>query len=1432
MNIDISSIRTFLKKTGVALSTGLCSLAVVHSVSAAPSQLPLFLVNSVKPIVMLNMSNDHQLFFKAYDDYSDITGDGIPDTSYVHSHDYYGYFDSFKCYTYTSGRFEPAVAAAGKYCGGTGQWSGNFLNWATMTRIDTVRKILYGGYRQVDTATETVLERAMLPNDAHSFAKYYNGTDIHLLTPFPASDAPSGLTNTAATGITICNTTDPSTRNVMSQNVNSPPLMRVAKGNYSLWASNERWQCRWDTQSNGNDSAVTGIYAYGSSPQKSSAALGNGDYNVRVKVCVSPPGADSQSNLNEGNCEAYGNNAKPRGLLQEFGRDDSMMFGLMTGSYGRNKSGGVLRKNAGLISDEINEDGTFKASMSEGGIIQTLNALRIYGYNFNDGIYNNGDSCPWALSSFNDGSCSNWGNPQSEIYLESLRYLAGLSPTSAFVPSSSDGNRVSGLVEATWQRPVTQENYCAPLSVIQFNASTVSYDSDSLDGSTELNIDRVKATDYVGEQENLTGQYFVGEATGQTDQLCTPKTVTQLSAVRGTCPDAPRLQGSYLIAGLAHHARREGIPVSGLAASVSQRQVVTYGVSLVPAIPRITVPVPASASNTDNNATKSITILPACRNNLTNANCAIVDFKVFEMESVEENGVQVNKGLLYVNWEDSEQGGDFDQDMWGVIRFAVTPLTVTITTQIMAQSTGDPMGFGYIISGTSDDNFHVHSGVNNFTYPDANNTGSCRTNNDSYRCTCRVSGTEGPCNSPHAGARTKVFNIGQSEAQFLREPLYYAAKWGGYSKGEEEAAIAKGTSMDELVEKRDVESSYFYATDPHELESSLNRLFLSASARDGVAASAATNSTRLIDGVRLYQAMFNSTDWSGTLKAWSINPETRQVSADPVATTDTYFKPSGDVSIDSGRTILTNTKGSTTLVNFAWDNLSPWQQGQLTEGEDASAQALAARRVDWIRGNRYGEGTVFRKRENSLLGDIVNSSPVYAGASTLRYTQLPGTPGASYANYAKSKPKVLYVGANDGMLHAFDADSFEEIFAYIPNGVYPKLANVTKLDYGSVTNPHLSLVDGPLYVGDAYLASRGGWSTILVGSLGAGGKGVFALDVTNPNSPQLIFEIDAEDYPSLGYVLGQPLITPLANGRWAVVFGNGYESGTSRLFMIDLESPGSPTIIDTGAGTGLSAPSLMIDFYGRATHAFAGDLLGNIWKFDLSSSSVAYNGPLFVARDANGNAQPITGGLTLGANEQLNAIMVYFGTGKYFEAGDNFVTASPVHSFYAIADLPPSTHQHTRNNMHRKTLANVNGNRVVNGERTTGQDPQSLMDWTVNKGWYLDFSLINGERVIIKPVLIMDRLIFNTIIPSPIPCEAGGRSFSMELVAVGDRNIGHNVLDNINVELDELTPGDPTIITDDKRGVKVDTSVTGKHETSGITLWDSYRGRMSWRDFR
>lgn len=1428
-------------KTVWSLLAGFLSLAITHSaMSAPPAQDPLFLSQPVRPLMMLNMSNDHQLFFKLYADYEDLDDpkDGVPDTTYTHGYDYYGYFDSGKCYTYSTSenRFEPNGFADGSgYCnssGATDEWSGNFLNWATMTRIDAVRKMLYGGKRSTDTATVTVLERSFLPHDAHAFAKFYDGPDVDRLTPF---DDNASDTDVKDRGVTICNTTVSSGTNELSQDVDDPPLLRIAQGNFSLWASNERWQCRWRGDmsnsgqgKNGNNSSVTGINAHDDSPTKASDQLGQGDYNVRVQVCKDGLiGSD-----NSENCRAYGSSQKPSGLLQEYGEKGTILFGLMTGSYDKNKSGGVLRKTIGDMSDEIDlTDGTFKTpadATTFNGIIDTLDKLRIYGYRYEDGTYfgvDASDQCGFQLSSFDNGKCRNWGNPQSEIYLESLRYLGAKGVNTEF--QSDDSDRITNLNTATWDAPVTNDNYCAPLSVIQFNASTSSYDGDDLAKASDLDFTSPAsldlATDAVGTNEGLnTGTYFFGKLEGSANtsagyELCTAKSITGLSDVRGTCPDAPRLDGSYQIAGMAYHARKNGIPITGVTKK-ARHTVRTYGVALAPAVPSVTVPVPSSSD-------KTVTIQPACRNTNPDpdGNCALVDFKIVEQESttvvIGGFDTPVQRGKLYVNWEDSEQGGDFDQDMWGVIDYQVTANNVAVTTNVIQESTSGIMGFGYVISGTTSDGFHVHSGIEGFTHTPV----TAPIGATIQGCGDATGDTDGCQRSDSATTNTYV--IGSSTAEPLQQPLYYAAKWGGYA---DDAATATD------IAAADPET-YYSATDPRKLQEELRAMFSSVAASVGSAASVATNSTRLTEGAYVYQARFNSKDWTGELLAFEIDSNNNISSTALVSTDSTMFTSANA----SGRNVVTYNPTTGLTVDFAWSSLTAAQQAALIDGDDAT---IGERRLNWIRGENTHEGSVGGLRQrDKLLGDIVSSSPVYLGGRDRGYGQLPaaaggGTPYENHLIAKRAEQPSLFVGGNDGMLHVFDAQTLQERAAYVPNGVYDKLARLSDPNYGRADVPHHYTVDGPLAVGDAYIG--GNWKSVLVGTLGAGGKSVYALDVTDPDDPKVLFDLDSADFTNqLGYVLGKPIIARMANGRWAAVFGNGYDSGNSKLFVVDLESPklsdGYTRIIDTGTGNGLSAVELLGDATGQVTYAYAGDLDGNMWKFDLTSNSasgwaVAYSGaPLFTAKDSAGIAQPITGAPTLGYNEERGGVInVYFGTGKYFEHSDNtHETGDPRHSFYAIADEAPVT----------GTRASVLFEKHLSDSATTRTVPNDEnMDWSnsSHKGWFIDFDTRTGEQVTTKPLLLYDHLIFPTLIPSAVACEYGGQSWLMELAAVGDKFVGEGLLGE-NVNSESLILSEPSYgVVDENTGKLIISYSSGELREEDPKLPDGALGRQSWRQLR
>ncbi len=280
----------------------------------------------------------------------------------------------------------------------------------------------------------------------------------------------------------------------------------------------------------------------------------------------------------------------------------------------------------------------------------------------------------------------------------------------------------------TFKDPLDKDSYCASLYVINLNSSSSSYDYDEMDatsyGPSKIwdkailpgNKSTSAMTDAVGKAEGINeNSYYIGEThlgTGTDDQLCTAKTITSLGNTGGICPESPRLGGSYRIAGLAYYAHVEDIRpdnATGQRGLEGKQTIDSYSVQMASGVPTIKIPNPA-----DPNGDALVTILPACRNTSLNpdGNCALVDFKIVS-QSI--NGQTAN-GSFYINWEDSEQGGDYDQDMWGTLDYTLdkSTKTVKITTQVHAQSTPYAMGFGYVIDGTTDNGFHAHSGINGY----------------------------------------------------------------------------------------------------------------------------------------------------------------------------------------------------------------------------------------------------------------------------------------------------------------------------------------------------------------------------------------------------------------------------------------------------------------------------------------------------------------------------------------------------------------------------------------------------------------------------------------------------------------------------------------------------------------------------------------------
>lgn len=1317
------------------------------------AQKPVFL-NPPDPRVMLVMSRDHELSKKAYNDHSDLNGDKVLETTYTNTIEYYGYFDSNKCYTYntTDNRFDPVSAATSHQC--SGKWSGNLLNWVSMTRLDVLRKTLYGGLRSTDKNTttllgDTVLERAMLPNDVHAFSKVFaptgGATDMALYTPY--SDA----------SLSFCNVTQGSG---FSRSTTAEPSIQIAIGAYPRWAMTESPQCG------------TGS---GDKPASLKTTL-----TARVAVCA--PGL-----LETDNCTLYGSNRKPTGLLQQYGEKEAIarvQFGLLTGSYSKNKSGGVLRKNTSWMTnntatadDEINSaTGQFiNQTTKSTGIINTINRIRISGWDYSTGKHENSCNSP-GLTSFSDGQCVDWGNPLAEMYLESLRYFSNKGgATAAFNSTSDEQTHIPELPQVTWKDPLPSGQWCALSNTVVLSTGLNSFDRDQL--TNDIGLDADSLTDQVGVIEGLPGSYLIG-GNPTVDGQCTGKTLSKLSDASGICPEVPSMQGGYHLAGLAY--ANQSVDLRSIYASkrdkrwgtkstnpnpgfAARQPMATYSVALAESLPSFEIPVSSG----------SVTFLPACQANsdgtATGSSsgwrvCSLTDLRITSL--VIDASKNIVSGSFDAAWEDSTWGNDYDMDGVAQLDFCVgsacTPAVASNQVQITAQATraaaGHALRFGFTVTGSTTDG----------TYLDILRPGDA--NFETL-----------PAPSSVTAPTSRTFTGGTSAAKLLESPLWYAAK---YTRSDWDTQInATGASGTDTIP-----DNFFKVTNPAGLSAALGKVFEQAASADASASAIASNSTRLDTTTHIYQAILHSPAWTGELKALPLSstgvPGTAVWEAGALL----------PAKFTSGRNIKT-------WNGQAWNNTAAtggqeflWTGGLTTSQQTAIGSATI---LDYLRGNQTNEkpSGIYRKRD-SLLGDIVNSDPHYVAAENYGYDEpgsvLSATLKTAYTTFRTgttsiktTRDKMIYVGANDGMLHAFNSADGTENFAYVPNAVISNLSLLSNPGY-----QHRYFVDGSPNSGDAYLGS---WKTVLIGTLGAGGKAVFALDITDPdsfNASKVIWEFTDTD---LGYVTSRGHVALMNDGNWYAIFGNGYNStnGTATLFLVPLDkSVAMQKIIveSTTETNGLSEPALLdTDGDGDIDSIYAGSLRGEVWKFDVSGGVSTWGTAskrllLFTAKIGTAPPQPITGALEIGAPPSgKSGYMIYFGTGQYL--GNTDIGNTDTQTAYGILDSGTAI-TGGRGDLQAQTF-------VYEGVRSTTDSSQtrvvstttfSYTGSTPKRGWYLDLLSPNtstnlGERVVSTPLLRYGRAIFTSIVPSAEPCEQGGYSWITEIDALTGARLSYSVFD-------------------------------------------------------
>ena len=608
----------------------------------------------------------------------------------------------------------------------------------------------------------------------------------------------------------------------------------------------------------------------------------------------------------------------------------------------------------------------------------------------------------------------------------------------------------------------------------------------------------------------------------------------------------------------------------------------------------------------------------------------------------------------------------------------------------------------------------------------------------------------------------------------------------------------------------------FLGSSAAEIQNAFQTIVADVEGRTRAGSAVALNTGAWAAGSLIYQAKFNSTDWSGNLAAYPV-------SASGVVGSVATWEAGAQVKAqnwNTGRNIITY-KPSAVLgqrgIKFRWPSdpaapttaeLDVAQSAIINRDGGGSTDGFGAARLAYLRGDDASEARrcatppcaapQFRSRPTTPLGDIVNSAPNYVAAPAFGYfDDFEAQPYSAFVSARRDRTPVIYVGANDGMLHAFNATNGREIFAYVPAALYPTLPQLSSQAY-----THRFYADGSPTVGDVFYGNA--WHTLLVAGMRAGAKGVFALDVTDPTNfaeatAGSVVRWEFQD-PDLGYVFSQPLLVKTNNGRWSVIVSGGYNAGGSGhavLFILDAETGALVSKIDTASGTallpnGLSGPAA-IDSSGDGIVdvVYAGDLNGNLWKFDLLSTTAASwsvgNGgaALFVTP----GGQPITSRPDV-SRFPRSGFLVGFGTGRYLAPGDQ--TDTSAQAIYAIRDTGVNG---------TVALADLQQQRIVSTTTAGGveyrlsthavdQPVDSLLTnevkltraeyYAQKKGWYVNLPT-SGERVVVDARFRAGRLILASMIPdTSVACSIGGTGWLLEFDAITGNRLDTATFDTNN----------------------------------------------------
>jgi type IV pilus assembly protein PilY1 len=597
------------------------------------------------------------------------------------------------------------------------------------------------------------------------------------------------------------------------------------------------------------------------------------------------------------------------------------------------------------------------------------------------------------------------------------------------------------------------------------------------------------------------------------------------------------------------------------------------------------------------------------------------------------------------------------------------------------------------------------------------------------------------------------------------------------------------TQVDDLYHATiDGRGGLYDARTPTELRAALSKALGAIVEQFGTASSLAANSTRLDTGTVTYQAKYYSGDWRGDLEAYSVDPVTKQIASTAL------WRAADHIPGSALRKVYTYVPTASASQQYV--PLSDPTKLSAAEQAALGSDAVTRQRItSYLRGDTSYEldnGGAYRNRETPL-GDIVHSQPVYVGMPNPNLFVSKSFTGAEtyndFANAKDTRTPVVYVAANDGMLHGFNANSGVETYAYLPAAVIASgVSGLADPDYGwSVAHEFFN--DGELTVADAYWSNA--WHTVLVGTTGRGAaKAVYALDVTDPSNVGFLWERSVGDGKTnseyIGQITGKPLIVQTPTG-WSVLIGNGYNSAQDVAALLQFNlTDGSLSIhaTDSTSENGMAAPASLDNVAssdGIQDVAYAGDLKGRVWQFSLSANNSS--GTLLYTAKGNAAAQPITGGMLVGVDPETSNVWLFFGTGKYLSTSDAADTS--VQTWYGLI---VSSHVATAvdSSMDRSALAEREI--LVETERTETTLPSrgftmgSADDMVGKSGWYLDLiSPVHGEegeRMVTPNQFQGNALLGTSRIPDATDaCNPTGRGWIMALNPFTGKNVSAPFLD-------------------------------------------------------